>query len=179
MILIDFEDQPRPPAGAGPPLHLDITGEIEWRLVERIAAQLNAHQGAAEVHLTVNSPGGLVGAAFDLYAAIRRHPAGRKTALIRKAESAALLIAMAADERTASLDAVILLHCAASGLTGRCTAQEHEDAASHLRWVDTNMASLLAHRTGHRASTFAAAMADEEPSSLAWCRACNIITEKI
>lgn len=179
MILIDFEDHPRPPAGTGPPLHLDITGEIEWRLVDRIAAQLADHQDAAELHLTINSPGGLVGAAFDLYAAIRRHPAGRKTALIHRAESAALLIALAADERTASPDNVILLHCAASGLTGRCTAQEHADAASQLAWVDANMAALLAYRTGHPAKTFAGAMADEEPSSIAWCRAVNILTEKI
>ncbi len=179
MRLLDFadDDTPQLPSGDGVPTAVDIAGEIDWPMVERVAEQLDAHSDAAELRMRINSNGGEFGAAFDLYVHLSRHRAGRKIAHIDNAQSGALLVAMAADERIASVGAPILLHSTAQTPVGRWTAAKHAETADFLGWCDANMAAIFADRTGHPAAVFAAAMRDEELAPLDWCLHHNLITE--
>lgn len=179
MLLLAFDDEgeERLLSGDGPKARIEVMGAIDVNLTACIAADLEDCAEAAELEVFVASPGGDFGAAFDLYVYIARHRAAKKTAIIRKAESGALLVAMAADHRIAERDAPILLHGASAPCVGRATAASHTEAAEHLRWVDANIAALLAYRTGKSPEIFLAAMADEEPASLAWCLDMNLIHE--
>ncbi|MGB3501860.1 MAG: ATP-dependent Clp protease proteolytic subunit [Mesorhizobium sp.] len=177
--LLDFDEAywKRGASGDGPSARIDIVGEIDRDLTACIAAELEDCAEAVELEVYVDSPGGDFAAAFDLFVHIARHRAGRKTAIIRRAESGALLAALAADQRIAEPGASILLHGASAPCIGRETAAAHLEAAEHLRWLDANKAALFAHRTGMSPEIFAAAMADEEPAPLAWCLANNLITQ--
>lgn len=178
MILLDFAVGPiSGPSGSGPPLHVDICGDIDAAMLARVASDLDAHPDAAELHLHVDSPGGYFGAGFDMYAALSSHRAARKTAYITNASSAALLPVLAADRRIAKPDAHILLHQAEQLPRGRWTAGKHAETADFLTWLDASMAAGFALRTGTPADVFLAAMADEQPSSLDWCVQHKLIHE--
>ncbi|TCK31232.1 ClpP protease-like protein [Ancylobacter aquaticus] len=158
---------------------LAIHGEIDTSTRDRVYAALEAAQFAAELHIDIDSCGGQPGAAIDIYAAIISYPAITKTAVIRNAESAALLIAMAADHRCAVPGARITLHRAAGepepGL--RWTADMHAASADFLNWLDTEMARLLAIRTGTPGEAFETEMQSEDSSSLVWCLDNRVIHE--
>lgn len=173
------DDLPARPASRPGPDRVDllIEGEIDWALTARIVAQLEAAPTADELHLTVDSKGGVFAAAHDAHVAIRNHPARNKTATIRHAESAALFIAMAADRRFAVPRARIMLHRSDMQPPPgeRWTAALHRDAAALLTWVDDQAADLFAHRTATPREVFVVAMQDEAPSSLEWCLETRII----
>lgn len=176
-MMLDFSDELRLPSGDGPPLRIDIRGDIDRKLLALVAAGLEDHPDAALLDIQIDSPGGHFGAAYDLYVVLRRHRAARKTARIRRAESGALLVAMAADERIADVGAPFLLHAAAQSPDGRWTAAQHLEAAADLEWIDSNMAAMFAYRTGCPIGVFVAAMADEEHAPLDWCLRHGIITK--
>lgn len=162
----------RDPRGSGPSrVDIFIEGEVDWNTTTRVCAQLQAAPDADELHMEINSQGGLFGAAHDTFVAVANHPARNKTALIRHAESAALLITMAAHRRFAVPAARIMMHVADMQPPDgeRWTAAMHRHAAETLAWVDDQAARLFAHRTGTPREVFVAEMQDEVASSLEWC----------
>ncbi|MDF2810408.1 MAG: Clp protease [Microvirga sp.] len=165
-------------AGWTGPVTVDISGEIDTAMAERVHAALSAAPHAKIVTIMVDSPGGSFPAALDLHALIASHPARRKVARIRRAESAALLVALAADWRVAEPGAVILLHGAAMpASSARLTAAAHREAARHLDWLDAQTAWLMQSQTGTAAKVFLDAMHDEAPSSIEWCLRYGVINE--
>lgn len=178
MILLDFAVGPLSGlSGSGPPLHIDIRGDIDADLLARVASDLEAHPDAGELHLHVDSPGGYFGAGFDLFVALSNHRAARKVAHIRNASSAALLPVLAANHRVAAPSARILLHHVEQSPPGRWTAARHAETADFLAWLDASMAAGFELRTHTPAEVFLAALADEEPAPLDWCLATNLIHE--
>ncbi|MDF2621323.1 MAG: Clp protease [Xanthobacteraceae bacterium] len=165
-------------AGWTGPVSIDIIGDIDTTMAERVGALLDAAPRAEHVVITIDSPGGRFPAALDIHALLAGHPAKRKVARIRRAESAAILVAMAADWRVAEPGAVILLHAAAMPASAaRLTAAAHREAARHLGWLDGQTAKLMERRTGTAAKVFMDAMQDEAPSSIDWCLRYGVVNE--
>lgn len=155
---------------------IQVVGEINSDMLARIAATLE--HPADGIDIVVYSDGGDLDAALDLYAVLLAHPA-RKTAIIRKASSAALFPALAADRRIAAPGARVLLHQSAyrPPAAERWTASRHAEVAEQLRRLDGEMAAILAFRTGAPASVFRREMETEMDASLEWCMARGIIHE--
>lgn len=165
-------------AGWTGPVTVDIIGDIDTAMEERISAVLSAAPRADHIDIVVDSPGGSFPAALDIHALIASHPAKRKVARIRRAESAALLVALAADWRVAEPGAVILLHGAAiPASAARLTAAAHREVARHLDWLDGQTARLMESRTGTAAKVFLDAMQDEAAAPLDWCLRYGVINE--
>lgn len=139
-------------AGRGAPeVVVDIDDEIDADMASRVEAQLREAVGARRVVLVIDSIGGDVDAAKRIHAAVRRHPAEKRQALITgKCHSAAVLIAVAADFRSALPDASILLHRTARDPQDRArwTADTYASHAAALKRIDDDLLDVLAERTG-------------------------------
>lgn len=177
MIDLDFHDEPSGPAGNGPPLRVEIYGEITDGMESRIKAQLAGAPEASAIDLFVDSNGGDFGAAFNIFIHIRRHRAATKTAYITRAESGAAMVMLAADLRILKPGGTVLLHSAELVPPVRWTADQHTEAADLLRWLDRQTAQIFAYRTGQSAEVFAAAMRDEETAAREWLLTNNVIHE--
>jgi ATP-dependent protease ClpP protease subunit len=155
---------------------IDIVGEINAGLLASVRSQLS--EPAADLDILVDSNGGDLDAALDLYAVLLAHPA-HKTAIIRNASSAALFPALAADKRIAAQGARVLLHQSAYAppATERWTANRYAEVAEQLRRHDAEMAAVLAYRTGTPAHVFRAEMETETEASFEWCLAHGVIHE--
>lgn len=154
---------------------IEICGEINQSTLAYVFTALE--NPSDEIDIFVDSDGGIIGPALDMYVAILAHPA-RKTAYIRNASSAALFPALAADRRIALPGARILLHRSAyvPPASERWTADRHAEVAAQLRERDGEMAAVLAYRTDRPAATFIAEMESETDAPLDWCIEHNIIT---
>jgi ATP-dependent protease ClpP protease subunit len=154
---------------------IEICGEINQSTLAYVFAALE--DPSDEIDIFVDSDGGDISPALDIYVRLLAHPA-RKVAYIRNASSAALFPALAADRRIAQPGARILLHrCAYTPpASKRWTAQRHADVAAQLQSHDGEMVSVLSYRTGVPAAVFRAEMENETDAPLDWCLSTNIIT---
>ncbi|TSE13464.1 hypothetical protein C1D09_003890 [Mesorhizobium intechi] len=149
-----------------------IAGEIGQTTVREVQRQLDAAPFAEELHLNINSHGGSVTSAFELYASIREHPAARKSARVTQTcASAAIVALLAADHRSAAPEAHLLVHWSAVDTlsarpSDRWTASRHLDAADATLAADRAMLELIVERTGGRRDLFAREMSHEKDMPL-------------
>lgn len=131
---------------------LTIEGEIDSKAATALQRQLDAAPHAMELRILVDSRGGSVRDALDMYRAIRAHPAERKSAtVLAKCQSAAILPLLAADHRSAKAHSSILIHRAAIEPrpgADRWTHDRHALAASLIRDADRDMVDIIVARTG-------------------------------
>jgi len=175
---LDFRDSDtHQPPGDGPARWVEIHGLIDREMAEEVVQDIERHEDARALYLDIASPGGSITAALNIYAAVRNHRAVQKAAYISLAESAAVLIAMAADRRSLLPGGQMLLHGVQQVPLGRWTAAEHERAARDCRWWDAQLADVFSYRSGKQAKVFLEAMQDERSAPIEWLLANNVITE--
>lgn len=161
--------------GEGGPVHLDIliNGRINRELCSVVETQLKEAPAAQSIALYIDSEGGECGPSIDLHILIRRHPAPLKVAhLLGRCESAALLVALAADRRVAQGNTSVLLHNAAYeaiDIHSRWTAKHLETLASELQSIDDDFNAIMSQRTGCPVSAISVESKTEDQSSLRWC----------
>ncbi|MBZ9603960.1 ATP-dependent Clp protease proteolytic subunit [Phyllobacterium chamaecytisi] len=165
------------------PDHLEIVvdGYINREMYDRLKQQIDAAPCAHYLTLMINSDGGECAPSIDLYILLRRHPAPIKVALLQsRCESAAVLIALAADLRIAQADTNILLHPTSYELhkgSVRWTAKDIEEKAAELRSIDDDFNTITSQRTGCDVAIIQRESETEQPSTLAWCLANGFVHE--
>jgi ATP-dependent protease ClpP protease subunit len=87
---------------------IQIHGEIIGSTAARVRRELQA-SGAAPVQVEIDSSGGNLRAALDIWLALRRHP-GRVTTYAKQAASAASLVFMGGCERQMAPDGRLMIH---------------------------------------------------------------------
>ena len=104
---------------------------------------------ADEIEVLIDCTGGEVDASFDMALSLQRFK-GRTTALLLKADSAALFVALGVDRRIAARDGIARLHNVTAELAGdqSVNAPELEGAADDLRSYERNISRLLENATG-------------------------------
>ena len=141
-------------AATAPPgpsfLRVSIKGDITPATAGRLRRRLAEAPAARTVFVTVDSIGGDVEAAVDIYRALREHPGRVIANCYRDCQSAAVLPYLAGDIRNAAPTARFMLHAAAARLPGvsRWTAQAHATAAAAIADADAAMRAIVLERTG-------------------------------
>ncbi len=161
-------------------LEIVIRGRIDEQMVCDVCKALDLVPAAKSLDLIIDCKGGDSLSAAYIYKRIRDYPAATKTAqIVGACESGGLIIALAADHRTASRKATFLIHQSRiSGYVGLdWKAQDMQRMADQLTATDTDMFNLIAERTGNDVAVIAAIASDEEYSSIDWCIQNGIIHE--
>jgi ATP-dependent protease ClpP protease subunit len=146
-----------------PETWLSLSGDITDAAACKIISALE-REPHAEVILTLNSHGGEIAAALRLYRALRAHnPPVRAHA--ERADSAALLVLLAADHRSSSPQASFTLHVAAYpdeySIGGRQTAAAMRNSAAALEHSDAEIRTIIATRSRYPTWQLDADMAAE------------------
>lgn len=148
------------PAGL---IKLDLKGELgrEIRAAPVLAAL--KRRPRASVQLTINSTGGSVSEARRIYEGLRAHQGQISAQVGAECCSAAVLILLGADNRSANEKSRFLLHSVAwpAPISGRWTAAEHRRRARDLATLDEDLATVISSRTGQPHAWAKLAMAAE------------------
>jgi ATP-dependent protease ClpP protease subunit len=118
----------------------NLTGELTDRAITQI---INGLEPDAPLVLSIDSDGGDPVAAFDLYHALRAHPAPVTTIAGPQCHSAAIIAYLAGDNRIASRDSRSLVHGTASNPVGRPSAQSLRAGADFLADMDQAIETLI------------------------------------
>lgn len=148
---------------------LRVEGDVDADMAKRIKAALLAAPKAKAVSLLVNSRGGDLASAFQIYDAIRAHAAPLKRAAgVGDVASAAALIFLAADVRRLYPSARVLLHGSEvePRPRHRWTKVAYAETASTLALLDDAVCDTIVERTGARQAIIAAELSDERPMPL-------------
>jgi ATP-dependent protease ClpP protease subunit len=148
---------------------INIVDDINQAMEISVRDRLEAGRFATELHVTIDSRGGEFNAAIQIYRALRWHPAPVKRArLLRRCESAAVVVMLACDHRTASSDTVITVHGCGDmpDPQDHWSVQRHIEAIRALGELDERMLNLMADRTGSDLSVLAQEAADEDSMPL-------------
>jgi ATP-dependent protease ClpP protease subunit len=129
-----------------PETWLSLTGDVDAAAVQHIIDRLDRAPDDAPVILQIASPGGNPEEAFRLYARLRDHPGPVTTSTDSRADSAALLVFMAGDQRTAAAGATFLVHGCSRPPTNRPTASVLRGDAAELEAIDRDIANLVCIR---------------------------------
>jgi len=129
----------------GPITDFDFWGEGDVVTTKSIMDQLKSMEGAEEISVRINSPGGLAFEGIAIYNALVRHSARINITIDALAASAASIVAMAGDKISMSDNAAIMIHKAWSIVLGSADDLLHE--AAILEKVDGNMANTYSART--------------------------------
>ena len=122
---------------------LALCGPIERGSADALCSTLRENAGANEIRLWVDSSGGNFAASFDLFVALHHHPAKKKVATIRRAESGALLAAMGCDRRIAEPHASLLIHPTRMMPEGAITAEKARELAATAAHVGERLGAYL------------------------------------
>src|SRR5687767_4040065 len=118
-----------------------------------------ALQGAGDVTVHINSPGGEVFEALAIFATFRNHPGTVTMRVEGWAASAASMIAMAGDQVVMEPQAMIMIHDAWSYAFGN--AEDLRAEADILDKTSGNIAGMYATKAGGTADVWRAAMQAE------------------
>jgi ATP-dependent protease ClpP protease subunit len=135
-----------------PPICANLAGDVSDVTVGQVVAAIRG-QPDAPVLLTITSAGGCPVAAMACYNLLRAHAAPVTIHVPERCSSAAVLLLLGADSRTASRNAKFLLHTAEYVIArvGRNTAALLRDNAQALDVIDQEMAAII----GLRAARYA------------------------
>lgn len=153
-------------------LVIEMTGEIGPSNpinVAEMRRQMARKQAYRHIHLLLSSTGGSVNEAFAIFLALRSQPVPVSARAAGVCQSAAMIVYMAADFRSATDGTEFLNHPTNSNrdiLPEKITAQILIDRAESLKRTDIKVAQLLADRTGGHLEWFLTEGATEEPLSL-------------
>jgi ATP-dependent protease ClpP protease subunit len=161
-----------------PTCSVTLSGDIDDEVVDGIARTIG-RDPLAPICLAVTSQGGDPRAAQRLYHCLREHAAPIAIDVTERCASAALLVLMGGDARTAAADAKFALHHVEYAIprTGRHTASFLRESASHLEGIDEDMVWILALRSRYAEWQIRADMANEVvlTAEKAWLR--GLLTE--
>jgi ATP-dependent protease ClpP protease subunit len=126
----------------------EIAGDIDQATIAQFAAGIDRAPDSPVV-LVLTSGGGDPLAAMACYDCLRAHAAPVTIHVPLRCSSAAVLLLLGADSRTASRDAKFLLHTAeyAIARSGRNSAALLRDNAEALDLIDQDMAAIIGLRT--------------------------------
>ena len=129
-------------------MKLAIKGELTQSTARAFVARVEACQDA-EINVLVDSSGGDLGAAFVMWGALQRSEA-RTTAILLRADSAAMFAALGADQRIAARDASAMMHDTTAVIpqAASVSAGDLRDAAEHIERLDRFTDRALALKTG-------------------------------
>jgi ATP-dependent protease ClpP protease subunit len=145
-------------------ISLDVRGEVNDAMADRVLKQLAGAPKASAIHIAVDSPGGDLRAGIRIADAIKKHPAKRKLGLgTGDVASAAAIVFAAADVRRLLPSARVLLHGTSLDPTshGRWTRDRYESHAATLAALDESIAARLVERTGAPLSVIEAELTTE------------------
>jgi ATP-dependent protease ClpP protease subunit len=122
-------------------------------LADHVRAALALYPRASHIEVTINSPGGTVKDAFEIYKMLRAHGAYITTIADDLCASAATIILMAGDLRQAWPESRLKIHCAATPetLLKRWTAAALRRHAEITEMVDQRILEIYTTRCGSRA----------------------------
>jgi ATP-dependent protease ClpP protease subunit len=124
-----------------------VVGEITSTTAARLIAVAEEDGGNAPLIVTVDSIGGSLSAAFDLYRCFRERPAPVSCHVAKSCNSAAVCAFLGADQRTAAIGAQFIVHSVAQlGMSGRATALALRATAAELDELDQYMVSVIEWR---------------------------------
>jgi ATP-dependent protease ClpP protease subunit len=167
---------------AGTTCRVAITGEITEATAASVRRSLAAGANAGTLVVEIDSPGGDVAAAFDVFDAIRAHGAKTKITEGRGAvHSAAALVFAAGDIRRLRADATVLLHGTdiEPQAAGRWTAAKYAAHHQRLTTLDRGIAATIASAIGCGTETIEREMRDESLTPLARAQSIGLATELI
>lgn len=145
----------------------------------RVLAELQDHFDAKEIEIHIDSGGGLVRDAFQIYEALRAHPAHITAIAGDRCMSAASIIFMAADERYAYPYSKFLLHgCEAdvgAAQRQRWTARNYRAMADSIDSTNIKVVDIYAQRAGYSRRYFEKEMQTESVMPLLSAEACGVI----
>ncbi|MEI9417569.1 ATP-dependent Clp protease proteolytic subunit [Mesorhizobium sp. Cs1321R2N1] len=132
-------------------VNLKIVGPVTDATLARVRRDLAAAPGAKTIRASIDSIGGNLLAAVEIYRLVRSHPATRTTARISgNCMSAAIVIALAFDHRVAASSARLMVHRSeieARRDGERWTTHRHGLAAARLEAADDAVLAILQERT--------------------------------
>ena len=103
--------------------------------------------GGKDVELEINSPGGYVSSGFEMYQAVRDY-AGKVSAHVITACSAATLLVCAADEALISEVGYVMIHNASRQTSGSMNKNEMRQCADQLAEIDEGILNAYVSKTG-------------------------------
>lgn len=103
--------------------------------------------GGKDVELEINSPGGYVSSGFEMYQAVRDY-AGKVSAHVITACSAATLLVCAADEALISEVGYVMIHNASKQTSGNMNKNEMRQCADQLAEIDEGILNAYVNKTG-------------------------------
>jgi ATP-dependent protease ClpP protease subunit len=166
----------------GSDLFLNINGEIlgaardvQGVTVRQVEEILAANRRADRILVRINSIGGSLDHADAIRGALRGHGAYVTTTADQVCASAATLILMAGDFRTASAGTLLLFHEASIDANARWTAQKHRRIAQKLDRANARMTAAYAQATGKPVQRFQQEITNEQPMMLSRARTLNLI----
>lgn len=116
-------------------------------------------QGAGDIVISINSPGGDVFEGLAIYNTLIAHEGHIRVEIIGVAASIASIIAMAGDDRAIASNSFFMIHDAWSLTVGN--RHDHDEVAGLLKQIDGAMAKTYASRTGQNERDISRLM-DEE-----------------
>jgi len=144
--------------------YIEVRGVIDAAAVARLRSDLRKYPDARRLTLSIDSEGGGVSSAFEMFAMLREHRGIITAHVKQQCSSAANVVLAAADIRSAAPDSVFLLHSAElppGRGTARWTAQRHRARASVIAEADESIAEVLAERCGAPRERYLAEMRSE------------------
>lgn len=135
--------------GGVKPAFYGFTGVIDDAGVTRLATAMNAavNDGCDEIHIAINSPGGLVSAGVYLYNHIRAMPAKVIAYNIGSVASIAVAVFVAAEERYCSANSMFMIHPTAFPHLSSMTWDRLRAAADSALADDERTERILRDRT--------------------------------
>lgn len=122
---------------------------IDVASMRALRRQLNTlvEAGVSDITLVIHSPGGLIDPTLAIYSFIRALPARVNTHAIGFVMSAACLLFLAGENRSADRNARFLFHPAQAPITGSMTGQQVEDRLTQFDAANAAMAQVYHDRT--------------------------------
>lgn len=126
---------------------------------QKFADKLKELEGASEITILVNSPGGSIYEANSIYAQMIRHPARFVAEVEGLAASAASYLILAANQVRLHEFGQIMVHLGSVGMVGN--REELRQMADHLERLDSGIAGMYAARSGGSAHDWLSLMKSE------------------
>jgi len=144
----------------------------------RVVSEIHAAKGrgARELHMLINSPGGMISSKWKIVAALEAFRDVKRGIVVGSCLSAATSILAACDERIAPPTSELLVHCPGYNHSPRSTHASIDASAAQLAGYSLKLAEFLVARTGSQ--QFRDMMADgaDHTLSAAEARRLNLIT---
>ena len=119
---------------------------VSMRALRRQLTSL-VEAGVSEINLVINSPGGLITPTFSVYSLIRALPARINTHATGFVASAACLLFLAGQNRTADRAARFLFHPAQVPVTGTLNGQQMQDRLVAFDTINATTTQIYKDRT--------------------------------